>query len=74
MVGCVSLLSRQIEVELKNDVIVSGTLLAVDQFLNLKLDRIQTDGAAAQLSTSRACFVRGSTVRYSRKKYLDTIS
>ena len=32
-----------VTVELKNDLSITGTLVSVDQFLNIKLDDIQVD-------------------------------
>jgi U6 snRNA-associated Sm-like protein LSm2 len=61
-----TLVGVEVVVELKNDVAITGTLVAVDQFLNLKLQRIsvvdpQTHPHLASVSN---CFIRGSVVRY----------
>ena len=37
------LVGKQVTVELKNDLQIRGTLLSVDQFLNIKLDEIQVN-------------------------------
>ncbi len=35
-----TLINKEVVVELKNDVMISGTLSAVDQFLNIKLENV----------------------------------
>eukprot|EP01012_Entosiphon_sulcatum_P028590 TRINITY_DN34616_c0_g1_i1.p1 TRINITY_DN34616_c0_g1~~TRINITY_DN34616_c0_g1_i1.p1 ORF type:complete len:101 (+),score=38.00 TRINITY_DN34616_c0_g1_i1:74-376(+) len=60
-----TLLNKEVVIELKNDVLISGTLTAVDQFLNLKLDNIVVnDEKVPHLATCKSCFVRGSVIRY----------
>jgi U6 snRNA-associated Sm-like protein LSm2 len=49
-----------VTVELKNDLSITGKLISVDQFLNIKLDQIESSA----LEGVRNCFVRGSVVRY----------
>ena len=53
-------------VELKNDLAVSGVLVSVDQYLNIKLKHTQVVEEAIQphLKSVRNCFIRGSVVRY----------
>jgi small nuclear ribonucleoprotein (snRNP)-like protein len=36
-----TLVGSQVQVELKNDLVLAGTLLSVDQFLNIKLDDVK---------------------------------
>jgi U6 snRNA-associated Sm-like protein LSm2 len=63
-------------VELKNDLEIIGTLVSVDQFLNIKLDEIKVKEEVKfpymvsalhfliiQMAVKN-CFIRGSVVRY----------
>ena len=52
--------------ELKNDVVLTGTLHSVDQYLNVKLVHVRVVNATKypQLCALQNCFVRGSVVRY----------
>ena len=52
--------------ELKNDVVLTGTLHSVDQYLNVKLlnVKIVSPEKYPQLVALNNCFVRGSVVRY----------
>ncbi|CEF69938.1 U6 snRNA-associated Sm-like protein LSm2 [Strongyloides ratti] len=61
-----SLVGREIVVELKNDIGMSGILQSVDQYLNVKLDQVQVldPERFPHLITAKNCFIRGSTVRY----------
>nr|WJH19438.1 U6 snRNA-associated Sm-like protein LSm2 [Euglena gracilis] len=60
-----TLLNKDVVVELKNDVMISGTLVAVDQFLNLKLENVVVnEEKCPHLASVRNCFVRGSVIRY----------
>jgi len=61
-----TLVGKQITVELKNDLAVSGVLVSVDQYLNIKLKHTQVVEEAIQphLKSVRNCFIRGSVVRY----------
>ena len=36
-------MGKDVIVELKNDIKVSGTLMSVDQYLNIKLSTVQVD-------------------------------
>jgi U6 snRNA-associated Sm-like protein LSm2 len=38
-----TLVGQKVSVQLKNNVVITGTLVSVDQFLNLKLDEISVD-------------------------------
>jgi small nuclear ribonucleoprotein (snRNP)-like protein len=53
-------------VELKNNVVLTGTLHSVDQYLNIKLLNIKVVNPEKypQLCALKNCFVRGSVVRY----------
>ena len=53
-------------VELKNNVVLTGTLHSVDQYLNIKLLNIKVvnPDRYPQLCALQNCFVRGSVVRY----------
>ncbi|KAJ9081030.1 U6 snRNA-associated Sm-like protein LSm2 [Entomophthora muscae] len=45
---------------------MSGSLVSVDQFLNLKLDKIKVQDEAKypHMIAIKTCFIRGSVVRY----------
>lgn len=59
-------MGKEIAVELKNDVALTGTLHSVDQYLNVKLTDVNVvDGERyPQLGAIKNCFIRGSVVRY----------
>ena len=59
-------MGKEIAVELKNDVVLTGTLHSVDQYLNVKLLNVQIvqPDKYPQLTALQNCFVRGSVVRY----------
>jgi len=61
-----TLVGKEVCVEMKNDVVLTGTLLSVDQYLNVKLaDITVVEGEKyPQLAALRNCFIRGSVVRY----------
>lgn len=61
-----TLIGSEIRVELKNNVTVIGTLVSVDQFLNLKLNNISVDDPekCPHLLSVKNCFIRGSVIRY----------
>ncbi|GMK56653.1 hypothetical protein CspeluHIS016_0304930 [Cutaneotrichosporon spelunceum] len=63
-----TLTDQVIEVELKNDLCISGTLKSVDQFLNIRLDGIQVKDPAQfpHMLAVKNLFIRGSVVRYVR--------
>ena len=52
--------------ELKNNVVLTGTLHSVDQYLNIKLINVSIVNPEQypQLISLKSCFVRGSVVRY----------
>ena len=53
-------------VELKNDLVITGVLHSVDQYLNIKLNGVQVveEEKYPHLMAVKNCFVRGSVVRY----------
>jgi len=57
---------KQITVELKNDLAISGTLMSVDQYLNIKLEntKVVDEDRYPHMRSVRNCFIRGSVVRY----------
>ena len=59
-------MGKEVAVELKNDVVLTGTLHSVDQYLNIKLTsvRVVNQERYPQLTALKNCFVRGSVVRY----------
>lgn len=61
-----TLVGKEIAVELKNDVVLTGTLHSVDQYLNVKLLNVKiiNPDKYPQLVALQNCFVRGSVVRY----------
>jgi len=61
-----TLVGKEIAVELKNDVVLTGTLHSVDQYLNIKLTNVQVVDKERypQLLALNNCFIRGSVVRY----------
>ena len=52
--------------EMKNDVVLTGILLSVDQYLNVKLSQVNVveGDKHPQLAAMNNCFIRGSVVRY----------
>ncbi|KAF2857848.1 U6 snRNA-associated Sm-like protein LSm2 [Piedraia hortae CBS 480.64] len=61
-----TLVNHQVTVELKNDILLRGTLKSVDQYLNIKLDNIEVldEFKHPHLSSVKNIFIRGSVVRY----------
>lgn len=61
-----TLVGKQVIVELKNDLAISGTLHSVDQYLNVKLTNIKVmnEQKYPHMLSVRNCFIRGSVVRY----------
>lgn len=66
-----TLVGKEIAVELKNNVVMIGTLHSADPYLNIKLlnVKIVDDSDASkkkypQLTSLQNCFIRGSVVRY----------
>ena len=61
-----TLVGKPVVVELKNDLAVEGTLVSVDQYLNIKLEhtRVTDEARYPHMRSVRNCFIRGSVVRY----------
>lgn len=61
-----TLVGKEVTVELKNDLAITGTLHSVDQYLNVKLDgvRVVNEQKYPQMMSVKNCFIRGSVVRY----------
>jgi small nuclear ribonucleoprotein (snRNP)-like protein len=61
-----TLVGKEVAVELKNDVVLTGTLHSVDQYLNVKLTNVSVvdSNRYPQLVALQNCFIRGSVVRY----------
>ncbi|KAF9304439.1 U6 snRNA-associated Sm-like protein LSm2 [Podila epicladia] len=61
-----TLVGQPVTVELKNDLAITGVLVSVDQFLNIKLDNIKVvdEGRYPHMLAVKNCFIRGSVVRY----------
>lgn len=59
-------MGKEVAVELKNNVVLTGTLHSVDQYLNIKLINVNIVNPEQypQLISLKSCFVRGSVVRY----------
>lgn len=60
-----TLVGKEVAVEMKNDVVMTGVLVSVDQYLNVKLRDVSVINADAhpQLVSMKNCFIRGSAVR-----------
>lgn len=61
-----TLVGKEVAVEMKNDVVLIGTLISVDQYLNAKLKNVKVVNAEKhpQLACMKSCFIRGSAIRY----------
>ncbi|KAI0727408.1 hypothetical protein C8Q72DRAFT_781875, partial [Fomitopsis betulina] len=61
-----TLTDQKVTVELKNDLAITGVLKSVDQFLNIRLDKIEVFDEARHphMMAVKNCFIRGSVVRY----------
>ncbi|PVU93979.1 hypothetical protein BB561_002916 [Smittium simulii] len=61
-----TLVEKKITIHLKNDVAIEGTLVSIDQFLNMRLDDIvvKNNDKYPHLIFLKNCFVRGSVIRY----------
>ncbi|EJU03982.1 U6 snRNA-associated Sm-like protein LSm2 [Dacryopinax primogenitus] len=61
-----TLTDQIVTVELKNDLCITGTLKSVDQFLNIRLDKISVVDPEKHphMMAVKNCFIRGSVVRY----------
>lgn len=55
-----------VTVELKNGVMISGKVQAVDQFLNFKLESVNVSAPlrSPHLIGMNDCFIRGNVIRY----------
>ena len=60
-----TLVGKEVAVELKNDIVLTGILLSVDQYLNIKLSNVAVVDVDKypQLVSIKNCFIRGSVVR-----------
>merc|ERR1711998_358213 len=61
-----TLVGKEITVELKNDLEISGTLHSVDQYLNFRLNNVHVvnEERFPHMLSVKNCFIRGSVVRY----------
>lgn len=61
-----TLVGNDVSVELKNDLVIRGTLHSVDQFLNIRLTNVRTADVKQHpyIMSVKNCFIRGSVVRY----------
>ena len=59
-----TLLGEQISIELKNDIKLRGKLLAIDHYLNIKLEDIESLSGNELLNELEHVFLRGSMIRY----------
>lgn len=59
-------MGKEVTVELKNDLSITGVLHSVDQYLNVKLNniRVVNQQKYPHMMSVRNCFIRGSVVRY----------
>merc|ERR1712216_847311 len=71
-----SIVGKVVIVELKNDLQVKGSLVSVDQYLNVKLDNVSVndEDQFPHLMAVKNCFIRGSVIRYIHlpKEHVDT--
>jgi U6 snRNA-associated Sm-like protein LSm2 len=60
-----TLVGKEVAIEMKNDVVITGILISVDQYLNVKLKQVNVVNSEAypQLSSMKNCFIRGNSVR-----------
>jgi small nuclear ribonucleoprotein (snRNP)-like protein len=61
-----TLVGKEVCVELKNEVSLTGVLHSVDQYLNVKLTGVKVVDSERypQFADMKGCFIRGSVVRY----------
>jgi small nuclear ribonucleoprotein (snRNP)-like protein len=61
-----TLVGKEVAVELKNDIVITGTLQSVDQYLNTKLTNVSVVDPERfpQLVAMKNTFIRGSVIRY----------
>ncbi|OAF66362.1 U6 snRNA-associated Sm-like protein LSm2 [Intoshia linei] len=59
------LIGKQIIIELKNDMVITGILSSVDQYMNFKLNEISVDiEKFPHMLSTRNSFVRGSCISF----------
>mmetsp|Transcript_33748 Transcript_33748/g.60933 ORF Transcript_33748/g.60933 Transcript_33748/m.60933 type:complete len:95 (+) Transcript_33748:35-319(+) len=61
-----TLIGKEVTIELKNDLTVTGQVHSVDQFLNIKLINIKVPNLEKypHMASLKTCFIRGSVVRH----------
>ena len=61
-----TLVGKEVTVEMKNDMEVSGVLHSADQYMNIKLNGVRVADPARfpHMASVKNCFIRGSMVRY----------
>mmetsp|Transcript_7519 Transcript_7519/g.20010 ORF Transcript_7519/g.20010 Transcript_7519/m.20010 type:complete len:94 (+) Transcript_7519:189-470(+) len=61
-----TLVGKEVTVELKNDLAITGVLHSVDQYLNIKLNntKVVNEIKYPHMMSVKNCFIRGSVVRY----------
>ena len=58
-----TLIGKEIQIELKNDIQITGILISVDHLLNVKINNIKVDEKIApQFQALTTCFIRGNTI------------
>jgi U6 snRNA-associated Sm-like protein LSm2 len=62
-----SKIGEKIEITLRSEAVVTGTLRSIDQFLNFKLKNVVS--TLSGLKTMDVCTVRGSSVKFARLNY-----
>ncbi|RYH13349.1 hypothetical protein EON65_35870 [archaeon] len=61
-----TLVGQEVTIELKNGINMKGSLVSVDQYLNVKLKSVSVEHPEKypQLACLKTCFIRGSVIRY----------
>ena len=59
-----TLIGESISIELKNDIKLRATLQAIDHYLNLKLENIESLSGNDLVDELESVFIRGSMIRY----------
>lgn len=71
-----TLTGQEVVLELKNDLKIRGTLTAIDQYHNVRLDAVEVENndRYPHLNAVSSLFVRGPTIRYAHlpKDAVDT--
>lgn len=57
-------LNKEVNVSLKNSMVLKGTLMNVDHFLNIQLLRTVPEEETPGLGKMFSCSVRGSSIKY----------